>query len=177
LEAVSSGRFGLLVSWTLKGLRDAGFEGPFPIAELRASKCSAVPIVRGVYLVLADRAAKPRFLQIGTGGHFKQRDPNVSLTKLEANWIPRAPVLYIGQAGGRESGGTLRKRLWTYLRFGAREPVGHRGGRYIWQIDGAESLRICWKTTPDDDPREVEKSLVVAFRDRYGRLPFANLQI
>ncbi|MGH6921093.1 MAG: hypothetical protein ACREJ0_25725 [Geminicoccaceae bacterium] len=156
---------------TLESLRDADFEQPLPIARLRASKLFGVPTIRGVYLVLTAGATKPRFLKVGTGGHFKQRDPKVLLTELEAKWVPDALVLYVGKAGT-----TLRKRLDQYLKFGAGTPIGHRGGRYIWQIDGSERLRICWRTTPYDDPREVEKSLIKVFGNRYGRLPFANLR-
>jgi hypothetical protein len=164
-------RLELLDLRTLQGVCDGGFDQPLTISRLKTSKLSSVPTTRGVYLVLGPGAAKLPFLAIGTGGRFKQRDPNVSLARLEAKWVPDALILYVGKAGT-----SLRKRLDQYLRFGAGMPIGHYGGRYIWQIHGSERLQICWKETPDEDPRRVEKSLIEAFRNHYGRLPFANLQ-
>lgn len=71
----------------------------------------------------------PEFLSHGTGGFFKGKDPNVSITELETNWVENTCVVYIGKAGT-----TLQKRLNQYLKFGNGQNIGHWGGRYIWQI-------------------------------------------
>jgi len=83
--------------------------------------------------------------------------------------------LYIGKAGGSGSSATLRNRLTAYIRFGAGRPVGHWGGRLIWQLRDASDLQICWKSTGDHQPREVEKQLIHAFITAHGTRPFANL--
>ena len=41
----------------------------------------------------------PEFLSRGTGGFFKGKDPNVSITELETNWVENTCVVYIGKAG------------------------------------------------------------------------------
>ena len=47
--------------------------------------------------------------------------------RLRANWIDDAAVVYLGKADD------LRTGLTTYRRHGAGQPVGHWGGRFIWQ--------------------------------------------
>jgi hypothetical protein len=92
---------------------------------------------------------------------------------LHSKWVKDAVVLYIGQAGGNGSDSTLRKRLRLYMRFGQSFPVGHKGGRYIWQIKDSKNLLVCWKTCTQD-AREYEASLIQDFQFHYGKLPFAN---
>ena len=58
---------------------------------------------------------------------------------------------------------------------GGGKPIGHWGGRYIWQLEGADELVVCWKPTADSAPREEERALLAQFIEMYGRLPFANL--
>ena len=60
------------------GLRTAGFEGFQSVASLRATKVASVPREAGVYVVLRESAAMPRFLPEGTGGRFKGKDPNAA---------------------------------------------------------------------------------------------------
>jgi hypothetical protein len=88
--------------------------------------------------------------------------------------VDGALVLNIGKAGPGKA--TLRSRLKQYIRFGQGEAVGHRGGRYIWQLAHSDDLLVCWKVTPDDVPRTVEKMLIEEFETVYGRPPFANLK-
>jgi hypothetical protein len=83
-------------------------------------------------------------------------------------------VLNIGKAGpGRTA--TLKSRLLNYVRFGQGKNSGHSGGRYIWQLPNSRDLLVCWKATGKAVPREVEKRLIAEFRQKYGKLPFANL--
>ena len=157
------------------GLRKFGFLGYCTFAKLKADQCSTVPDLPGVYLVLSEVEAKPRFLEKGTGGRFKDKDPNVSVADLKEKWVSNGVVLYVGKASGGSTA-TLRSRIKQFIQFGSGKPVGHYGGRYIWQIEGAEKLQVCWKPTPDQDPRAVEKALLASFETACGRLPFANLQ-
>jgi len=64
--------------------------------------------------------------------------------------------------------------LRQYREFGRGRPVEHWGGRLIWQLESHAELLVCWRTT-SEEPRQVEELMLAAFKDRYGRLPFANL--
>ena len=154
-------------------IKEFGFTGFHPIRSLWKDP-SPIPKIRGVYMVL-NHARSAEFLCPGVGGLFKRKDPNVSIEELKANHVENALVTYIGKAGGTTSKATLHSRIRQYLRFGQGKNVGHWGGRLIWQIKHHEELVFCWKSTPDKDPREIEKGLLHAFNEQFNRLPFANL--
>lgn len=157
-------------------LRSQGFDGFVTVADLRRGNRNNIPSVPGVYLVLRDCASYPEFLDVGTGGHFKDEDPNVPISRLKDEWVDGAVTVYIGQSGSK-SKGTLKKRIGELIRFGQGSRVGHRGGRLIWQLRGADRLLVCWKEVADDDPKEFEKELIEAFKSAHGgRRPFANLR-
>lgn len=161
--------------YTPDALAARGFSGFITVDNLRADR-SQIPPTPGVYVFLWPEANEPTFVARGTGGHFKMRDPNVPITTLEAKWVPESPVLYIGKAGrGGGLGPSLRTRLGHYLDFGSGKPVGHWGGRYIWQISDAGDLSVAWVELPEADPRAFESEMINEFRSISGRLPFANL--
>ena len=161
---------------SIEDLKAQGFVGFKPIKELRAD-CSCIPKIKGVYLFLrAEPNAAPDFVALGTGGHFREKDPNVSLEILTANWVSNRLIVYIGKAGGGGKKATLHSRLQQYIRFGLGKPVGHWGGRYIWQLKDAAELSACWKTLPDDEPGLVESDLIRQFSQAFGQRPFANLK-
>ena len=116
------------------------------------------------------------------GGFFKNKNPNVSKATLEANWVDRTIVIYIGQVGGIRDGGwseqTLHKRIKTYMRFGMGKNPAHYGGRYIWQISDYLNLLVCWKPLPGQivDPKKVESEMLEKFMNCYDVLPFSNLK-
>jgi hypothetical protein len=145
-------------------LRASGFSGFQPLLGLNTD---AVPSAGGVYVVLTDRVGPPGFLPVSCGGHFKQKDPTVSESILRSKWVDGCSVVYIGKAT------SLRSRLRQYRDFGRGKPIGHWGGRYIWQLENHADLLVCWRAT--DEPRRVEQSMLEAFERDYGRLPFANL--
>ncbi len=151
------------------------FDGCCSIRELIKSGCKKLPDKEGgVYLVLLPELGRPRFLVTGSGGFFRGRDPNVPISKLRSNWVDGAKVLYIGKAGGGPRG-SLRTRVRALVRFGQGRRVGHWGGRYLWQLKSSGDLRVCWMTTPEENPREVEHRLIQMFKEKYGQRPFANL--
>lgn len=161
---------------SIAGLQSRGFDGFVTVANLRRGNRDNIPAVPGVYLVLRDCTSRPEFLDVGTGGRFKNKDPNVPVSKLKDEWVEGAVIVYVGQTGSR-SKGTLKKRTGELIRFGQGSHVGHRGGRLIWQLRGADRLLVCWKEVADDDPREFEKELIAAFKSVHGdRRPFANLR-
>lgn len=161
-----------------KRLIDAGFEG-FVVVKRLMADMSVVPNVPGVYALLRESSSAPTFLEKGTGGFHKDKDPNVGIAKLESSWVEDSSIMYFGKAGGAGNKATLRERLGDYMKFGQGRPVGHKGGRYVWQLADAKDLLVCWK--PLDvavaEPREVEKQLISGFKAEHGgRRPFANLR-
>jgi hypothetical protein len=95
----------------------------------------------------------------------------VPIERLQAEWVDGATVIYIGKAD------VLRRRLQQYARFGAGEPVGHWGGRLIWQLADAGELLVAWHAlVATETARSLERRLLLHFGELYeGRRPFANL--
>lgn len=151
------------------------FDGFLKIRELRTSSLNEVPDSPGVYVILRETGQPPRFLERSTGGHFKEKDPTVPLGELDAAWVPGSKIVYIGKAGHASEPPTLRTRLRQYLEFGRGKPVGHWGGRFIWQLADADDLTVCWRPTGGEEPRDVEQRMLAEFEREHGRLPFANL--
>lgn len=157
----------------IEQIKKAGFTGFKTMKELFADS-SAIPKIKGVYLVL-NPTKKGEFLTVGTGGHFKGKNPNVSVSELEANWVDDTIVVYIGKAGKDGSSATLQSRLRQYFGFGQGKNVGHWGGRFIWQLKNSADLVVCWKALPTTDPRTVEADLIQDFVSKFSQRPFANL--
>lgn len=158
----------------LTSIKEHRFKGFKTMSQLMLDD-SVIPDAKGVYMVLTPKNAKPKFLKVGTGGHFKDKNPNVSYEELVNNWVDDTCVVYIGKAGSINGGATLRSRLKQYLRFGQGKKVGHWGGRLIWQLSNSSNLLFCWMPTPDHDPRQVEVFLLNKFFEQNNKLPFANL--
>lgn len=153
-------------------LEEIGFVGFESIRQLMLSRCIELPAAPGVYVVVRD-AVEVEFVEYGSGGQFKGRDPNVPIATLSSRWIPDADIVYFGKAGGEGSKSTLRGRVGQYMRFGQGANIGHWGGRYIWQIKGIGDLRIGWFET--QYARAVEAELINQFYFEYEQRPFANL--
>jgi len=153
-------------------LEELGFVGFVPFADLPTAK---VPQVHGVYVVLRIAETSPIFRATSTAGWFQDNDPSVDEAVLRDAWVAGEEIIYIGKAGGKPPRG-LRKRLDEYRRYGSGKPVGHRGGRYVWQLQDSAELIVAWRATPNDDPGDLETRMLDEFRDRTGSLPFANLQ-
>ncbi len=155
-------------------LKDLDFQGFVTISQLKQNN-KIIPQTKGVYIILKT-AKKYAFREIGSGGYFKGKDPNVSLDELKANWVDNSQIVYIGKAGSTSNASTLQSRLIQYFKFGQGNAVGHQGGRYIWQLEEAEELTMCWKTIEGIEPETVETNLIKEFTRYYGKRPFANLK-
>ena len=156
-------------------LKDDGFEGFITIAELNKDS-THIPKTMGIYLVIFKGDKRPAFVEQGTGGFYKSKDPNKSIDFLSNKWVENTIILYIGKAGGDGMQETLNDRIKCYLSFGRGNKVAHSGGRLIWQIKNSKDLVISWKPLINDNPIVYEKKLRNSFKDKYGTLPFANLQ-
>ena len=146
------------------------------IADLQESACSEVPNDKGIYVVVRKSLTLPVFNVKSCGGHFKGKDPSVPISELHDNWVPNTILLYIGKAGGSKSDATLKKRLRQYMQFGSGKPIGHWGGRYIWQLKDSSDLFVGWKALSIEEPSKVESELIAKFVAAFGKRPFANLR-
>jgi hypothetical protein len=156
-------------------IKGYGFQGFHKISDLQSNP-SPLPNQMGVYLVIRMITTPPAFLETGSGGFFKGKDPNVSILDLNDNWVDGAMVIYIGKAGSLSGDATLKSRLKQYLSFGQGNNIGHYGGRLIWQLKDSKDLVMCWKPLSKDEPAKVESDLIFGFKDQFGRRPFANLK-
>lgn len=135
-----------------------------------------VPKERGVYVITRTSSEAPKFCEVGTGGFFKGKDPNVSIEELAKKWYyGNDRIVYVGRANYNEDNpkatkckSTLQSRIKEYMRFGHGKNVGHKGGRYIWQLADAEELEVWYKVC--NNPQTVESELI----EKYN--PFANLK-
>jgi hypothetical protein len=160
------------VDWSRRGLTEWGFTGFVSFDQLPAVQ---VPSAPGVYVVVLPEGLQPTWRGESSAGWFKGKNPSVPVEVLQRAWVRDASVVYIGKAGGGRDGRRgLRKRLDEYRRHGGGEPVGHWGGRYIWQMSEASRLLVAWKCTPADDPENIESTLIEDFVGIYGHRPFAN---
>lgn len=156
----------------LASLKQQGFEGFKKVSELMETRCAEVPAVQGVYVILRESADELVFLEEGTGGAFKGKYPNSPIRMLQVSWVEDTQILYIGMT--RDS---LKRRLNAYMRFGQGEPVGHWGGRFIWQLEDSRNLVVGWKPIPKGNAAKEESEMIQAFKQAHaGRRPFANLR-
>jgi hypothetical protein len=161
------------MNWDRAWLGQQSFEGFVRFAELPRSP---VPSGAGVYVVYRESLEPPVFLGVSCGGHFKGKDPTVPIASLQAAWVSTAHVLNVGKAALGVSGRRgLKKRLGEYRRYGEGEPIGHAGGRYIWQLKDSSNLLVAWLRTPGQDPKLIEDQFISDFAKQYGKRPFANL--
>jgi hypothetical protein len=158
------------INRSISELQSLGFEGFKSVRDLASSHYD-LPGGPGIYLVLYINGQRPQFAPKGAGGSFKGRNPNVGIPELESKWIDDTIIIYVGQT--RDS---LAHRITKLIDFGNGRPVGHYGGRYIWQIHNCYDLVVCWKSCRKEiDARRIERELLHRFKRVHGRLPFANL--
>lgn len=118
--------------FTSEGLATRGFVGFERFAAMLSDR---PPVSPGVYVVLREKLSRPAFLSRSPAGWFKGQDPTVAVAELEAAWPEGAHCVYIGKAGPGAAGTRgLRQRIRELRQYGDGRPVGHQGGRRIWQL-------------------------------------------
>jgi hypothetical protein len=153
-----------------EALEAEGFTGFLTFETLRSTGYGTVPVDAGLYAVLRPSVEPPLFLERSPGGRFKRRDPTVPVRQLEARWVEGCPIVYVGKAT------SLRTRVKAYGDFGAGRPVGHWGGRFIWQLGDSADLVVAWRRAAAGETAPgAEAALLRRFKKRYGCLPFANI--
>jgi hypothetical protein len=90
---------------------------------------------------------------------------------LQRKWVKGCEVLYIGK------GDNIQRRLKQYIEFGSGKPIGHWGGRYIWQLKDSAHLLVAWMPCGSDETAAMmEARLLRRFKDEHdGQLPYANI--
>lgn len=89
-------------------------------------------------------------------------------------WLACEPVIYIGQATGQ----SVAKRIGQFYRHKYGEKRPHYGGQALKLLLHPPSpyppcdLWVYWSPAPD--PRGSEQAMLCAFKERVGKLPFAN---
>jgi len=159
---------------TAADLREQGFEGFVTFSALRADGAASVPVAPGVWVVVHEPVALPHFLPRSTAPAWRGQEPTLPPDALAARWVPHACVLYVGVAPGAGVRHLLRQQVKRFLRFGDGRNVAHWGGRAIWQLAGAGSLRVAWRVAPPDGVRAAAAGLLRAFEEHHGMRPFAN---
>ncbi len=163
------------MDFSRQGLEASGFTGFVKVSNLKnPGGCNVIPKQMGVYVIVREDIATPAFLERSIGGFFKGKDPTLPIEELKRNWISGAYVVYIGKAGGLASGATLCSRLKQYMDFGSGKPIGHQGGRMIWQLPDSDDLLVAWKPLVGVEPVTVEQSMIDDFVRLHGMFPFAN---
>jgi hypothetical protein len=164
------------LDFTADGLKQAGFDGFTTFAALLGGELERVPREAGAYVVIRSSPTPPSFLETSCGGHFKGRNPTATAETPGSKWINECSVLYIGKADRSSPKRSLYHRLREYALFGSGKPIGHWGGRYIWQLADSADLVVAWRVAaPGQTGADVEAELVSLFKQRFGRLPFANI--
>ncbi len=71
----------------------------------------------------------------------------------------------------------MRRRLKKYADFGSGKPIGHWGGRHIWQLADSDNLFVAWMPCRSEETAAMmEARLLNRFKEEHdGRLPFANI--
>lgn len=147
-------------------LESSGFVGFASVSTLQRSR-EGVPGGPGVYAVVRTSDGPPRFRDLNPGGRFKGRDPTAPVERLRERWRDETPVLYLGKAD------SLQQRIEALVRFAAGEPLGHWGGRFLWQLDDSDAALVAWREHPE--PCALEADLLRDFEAHFGSLPFANI--
>ncbi len=171
------------------GFRVDGYDNVKTLLE--SMNRDRIPKVGGVYAIIIPNKETPKFKVWEFGASYTKKDRKTKAEKvhplmydtveLAQSWVKDSNIIYIGKADD------LHKRLTDYIRYYLRlkecqvfkskyNQVAHRGGRSIWQVEGAEDFMVVWmKTDSNENPKDVESALIINFKNAHGNCrPFAN---
>ena len=138
------------------------------------AKWQDLPASPGVYAVcLSGWEARSFAADAGGAQHAEPANPGRLRVKRD-RIIAAGPtdILYIGKAGAKTS--NLRKRLRQLARFGVGRASNHRGGEWIWQLEGIDEAQLRMWCCPRGRPEPLEREMLTRFRADHGDWPLAN---
>ncbi len=159
----------------VKGLEAVSLGDLLARAQSERANWQDLPASPGVYAVCMSGWQTCSLLpQAGLAKHAKPEDTGVLEAKRKQILAgPPTNVIYLGKAGCETS--DLCQRLSQLAHFGVGKWKNHKGGRWLWQLDGIEKARIYMWCCPRGRPESLKRELLERFRDIYGDLPLANL--
>jgi len=104
---LSSHHRDLMIMTDREQLQQDSFVGFLSIGELKNHSLNQIPNEPGVYVIFRESDQEVEFLKRSTGGHFKGKDPTVSVSDHRNAWVNDTSILYIGKAGCSEGSATL----------------------------------------------------------------------
>jgi hypothetical protein len=126
-------------------------------------------------VVVCPRDYRPDFIDLDKVRRIRNVIKPWSENKLLNKWVPETEILYLDRAGDDTKKCSLRRRITDLVRHSQGKTTDqgpHRGGELLWQLKGYENFELGY--LPTDTPEEFEKSLLVWFYSRTGRVPYAN---
>ena len=129
-----------------------------------------LPHSPGIYAVcLPSWRAHSFAADAGRAKHAKPENPDLLRNKLD-RILAAGPtdILYIGKAI------QLRQRVCQLARFGLGRDSNHRGGEWLWQLEGINKAHVRMWRYLRARPEPLERELLDRFRHDHGDLPLAN---
>ncbi len=129
-----------------------------------------LPVTPGVYAVVLPSWRDHSFAaSAGWAKHAKPTVPDLLRNKQD-RILTAGPtdILYIGKASH------LRKRVRQLARFGMGRARKHRGGEWLWQLDGIDKACVRMWCCSRGRSEPLERELLERFRHDHGDLPLAN---
>ena len=133
-----------------------------------------LPKSPGIYAIcLPDWHTRPFVADVGCARHAKPCDVAFLAGKRDQVLaVGPTDILYLGKAGAKSS--TLRKRVRNLVHFGVGRAQNHRGGGWMWQLEGIDEAHIKMWCCPRGTPESLECKLLDRFKKEHGDLPLAN---
>ena len=129
-----------------------------------------LPDSPGVYAVCLQNWRACSFAaDAGRAKHAKPADPDLLRDKRD-RILAAGPtdILYIGKAD------RLHKRVRQLARFGMGRASNHRGGEWLWQLEGIDKACVRMWCYPSGGPKTLKRELLNRFKHDHGGLPLAN---
>ena len=133
-----------------------------------------LPAVPGVYAVcLSDWKDRSFATDAGRARYAQPADPDLLRDK-RRRFLAAGPsdILYLGKAGARTS--DLRKRVRHLARFGVGRASNHKGGEWLWQLEGIDDAELRMWCCARGRSESLERELLAQFRGNHGEWPLAN---